>query len=236
VNLWALIQGTQSGNSIPATVLPCGLALPDFNGPTIAGSPTFGVSFPNTLFDGTFLTATPSTLTLSSSAPGAALTSSAAASLIGITFANPATAAWPSLATAQADEVDTDMDGQVGVTAPSKAGQRNESDSGVYSTIPVGLLGPETDQLYMALRSVIALNGTLTSCTQASGPATVSHLDDHTLGCHLTTGGNCSTAGNASQAAFVDTNSPTFTVSSATFQAQLLTTTMTCPNVRAALP
>jgi len=241
VNLWALVQGTQSGASFPVTVLPCGIALPDFNGPSIVGSPTFGVTFPDSLFDGTFLTATSSSLTLSSSSPGASFSSPAEANLIGIAFTNPVeddvTGAWPSLATAQGESLDTDMDTNPGVTADSKVGQRTEDDAGTYSAIPVGALGPDADKLYMALRSVVALGGTLTTCTTASGPATVSQINDHTVGCHLVAGGNCSTAGGAlSQAAFVDTNSPAFVVSSATFQAQLLAGSATCPNVRAGVP
>jgi hypothetical protein len=239
VDVWALMQGTQTGDSIATTVLPCGIGLPDFDGPAIAGPPIYGVAFPDSLFDGTFLTATASSLTVSSSAPGATLTSPAEANLLGITLADPTTAAWPGLAAAQAAEVDTDADGNPGVTALSKYGNgavRTENDGGTYSSIPAigtGIGGIGTaDELYMALRSVIALSGTLTSCTQASGPATVSHFDSHALGCHLVGGGNCS----SSQSSFVDNNSPTFAVTSATFAAQMLTNTGTCPNVRAALP
>jgi hypothetical protein len=239
VDVWALMQGTQTGDSIATTVLPCGIGLPDFDGPAIAGPPIYGVALPDSLFDGTFLTATASSLMVSSSVPGATFTSPAEANLLGITLADPTTAAWPSLAAAQAAEVDTDMDGNPGVTALSKYGNgmvRTENDGGTYSSIPAigtGIGGIGTaDELYMALRSVIALSGTLTTCTQASGPATVSHFDSHALGCHLVGGGNCSN----SQSSFVDNNSPTFAVTSATFAAQMLTNTGTCPNVRAALP
>jgi len=241
VDVWALVQGTQSGDSIPGTVLPCGITLPDFNGPAIVGSPTFGASFPDSLFDGSYLTATSSTVTVSSSTPGATFTSPAEANLLGIGFANPTTAAWPVLATAQADQVDMDADGNPGVTADSKVGQTTESGTGTYSGIPVSaaaaVFGPYASELYMALRSVIALDGTLTSCTQASGAATVSFLDNHSLGCQLSTGGNCTSA----ETTFVDTNSPHFAstggvVGTATFQAQKLTGTATCPNVKTALP
>jgi hypothetical protein len=236
VSLWALVTETQTGDSVASTVLPCGILLPPFAGPSFAGSPTFGVTFPNALFDGTYLTASSTTLTLSGSTPGATYTSPAEANMLGIAFANPTTASWPDMATAQADQVDMDMDGNPGVTANSDVGQPLPNDGGTYSQIPVGALGPYADQLYMAIRAVVALNGTLTSCTAASGPANVSHLDNHTLGCHLAAGGTCSSSGALSQAAFVDTNSPVFTVSSATFEAQALTTSDTCPNVRAALP
>jgi hypothetical protein len=236
VHLWGLVQGTQSGDTIPGTILPCGIVLPDFNGPSIINPvPTFGVTFPNSLFDGTYLTATSATVNVSSSSPGATFTSPSEANLIGITFANPATAAWPNYATAQTDAVD--VVGTIpGVTATSKVGQTTENDAGTYSPIPVGVFGPYADQLYMVLRSVVALNGTLTSCTQASGNASVSHLEDHTIGCHLAAGGTCTSTGALNQASFVDSNSPAFVVSSATFQAQLLTNASTCPNVRAALP
>jgi hypothetical protein len=235
VNLYGLVQGTQSGNTIPGTLLPCAIDLPDFYGPSAVGSPTFGVTFPDSLFDGTYLTATSATVDVSSSSPGATFTSPSEANLIGITFANPATAAWPNYTTAQADAVDV-VGTTPGVTATSKVGQTTANDSGTYSAIPVGVFGPYADQLYMVLRSVVALNGTLTSCTQASGNASVSHLEDHTIGCHLAAGGTCTSTGPLNQASFVDSNSPAFVVSSATFQAQMLTNAATCPNVRAAIP
>jgi hypothetical protein len=237
VHLWALVQGAQSGNSIATTVLPCGIGLPDFNGPAIVGSPTFGVAFPNSLFDGTFLTATTSSIDVSSSTPGATFTSPAEANLIGIAFANAATATWPNMATALSEQVDMDMDTHVGVTADSEAGQTTQSGTGTYSAIPVEIGIHTADHLYMTLRSVVALGGTLTSCTTAGGPATVSHIDDHTIGCHLT-GGSNTTAGDCSntQASFVDSNSPAFTVASATFQAKMLSNAATCPDVRSLIP
>src|SRR5580704_9043079 len=50
VDVWALMQGTQTGDSIATTVLPCGIGLPDFDGPAIAGPPVYGVAFPDSLF------------------------------------------------------------------------------------------------------------------------------------------------------------------------------------------
>jgi hypothetical protein len=234
VNLWALIQGTQTGNTLTGTEVPCGIVLPDFA--AVIGNMTYGVTFPNSLFDNTYLTPVSSSLTVGSSMPGATLASGAVANLIGISFANPATAAWPNLATAQADQVDADADGQVGVTALPKTGAI--PGGGTYASIPVNLIPTVyADRLYMTLRSVIALNGTLTSCTQTSGSATVSHLDNHIIGCHVQ-GGAAGSAGNctAAEAMFADTNSPKLTASSATFSAVKLTNAATCPNVRAALP
>jgi hypothetical protein len=233
VHLWALVQGTQTGNTLSGTELPCGITLPDFS--AVLGLLTYGVSFPNSLFDSGYLTAVSSSLTVGSTMPGATLTSPDVANLIGISFANPATAAWPNLATAQTDQVDQDKDMQVGVTAVPKSG-------GIYSSIPVALPPfPQpvvyADLLYFALRSVISLNGKLTSCTQASGSATVSHLDNHIIGCHVQ-GADAGAAGNctAAETMFADTNSPVLTASSATFNAVMLTNAATCPNVRVALP
>jgi hypothetical protein len=230
VNFWALIQGTESGTTLSGTIVPCGIMLPDFM--SFVGGLTYGVTFPNnTIFDSGDLTPVSASLTVSSTAPGATLTTAAEANLIGINFANPATAAWPNLATAQADQVDADKDGNPGVTAIPKSGSP-------YSPIPVQLIPTVyADQLYFTLRSVISLNGTLSTCTTASGNATVSHLDNHIIGCRtMAADGGVGTNCTGAEAMFADMNSPALTASSAKFTASMLTTAATCPNVRAALP
>ena len=44
---------------------------------------------------------------------------------------------------------------------------------------------------YVASRLAFSLQGTLYSCTQASGPATVTHIDTRIFGCELESGSNC---------------------------------------------
>jgi hypothetical protein len=91
----------------------------------------------------------------------------------------------------------------------------------------------------MTLRSVVSLSGSLTSCTEVQGTATVSHLDNHVIGCHIYGQPQTDAGANhctADQATFVDGNSPALVASSATFDSVLLGDAPTCPDVRAALP
>lgn len=197
---------------------------------------TYGVTFPNSLFDGTDLTAVAGAINVSVSSPGATFTSPATANLIGIAFANPTTAAWPNLATAQADQVDMDVDSHPGVTATPKTGTPASGNAYANPPLALSLFFPRADSLYMALRSVMTLNGTLTSCTAASGAASIAHMDDHIIGCHVAGGGACT----ATQISFVDGNSPVLMprtgANAPTFSAVKLTTAASCPNVRAAIP
>jgi hypothetical protein len=230
VTFWALIQGTENGTTLSGTIVPCGIALPDFM--SSIGGLTYGVTFPNSIFDGGHLTPVNASLTVSSTAPGATVTTAAEANLIGINLANPATAAWPNLMTAQTDQVDADADGNPGVTGIPKSGTP-------YSSIPVQIVPTAiyASQLYFALRSVISLNGTLNTCTNASGNATVSHLDNHIIGCRtMAADGGIGSLCTSTETTFADNNSPVLTTNSAKFTASMLTNAATCPNVRAALP
>ncbi len=236
--IWALIQGTQSGLTIPGTVQGCGLGLPDFSGTLLPE--TYGVTLANSMWD--MLTPSSGSITVSNTSPTATYTSTANTTLIGIgtgpvswTAGNDASAdGWPPLAIAEADQLDMDNDGHPGVTATAKTG-------GNYSYPPITaniFALQRTDSIYMTLRSILALNGALTSCTAASGTANVTAMDNHIVGCHIQGLGTDAGADfcNSTETTFLDTNSPHLTPHAATFSAVKLTTAANCTDVRAALP
>ncbi len=239
--LWALIQGTENGLSVPGTVQPCGLDLPDFGGTLLPE--TYGVTFANAMWD--LQPTTTGTITVSNTSATATYTSTLNSTLIGIgttptawppNDAGPGTM-WPPLATAQADQIDGDNDGKNGVTATPKTGTPTGgilpyADPPVTSNI---FALQRSDSLYMALRSVLTLNGALTSCTAASGDATVSAMDNHIIGCHVA-GDAAANFCDSTETTFLDTNSPHLTPHAATFTAVKMANAATCTNVRAAVP
>jgi hypothetical protein len=244
-HLWALItSGAETSLSYPGTVVPCGIDLPPFSS-ALSGGTSYGAVFPNSLFDGTTGTNLPSVsgaVMVSNNGDTATFTSAATTNLIGIGTTPMAWTAWPSLATAEADQIDMDNDGHWGVTANAKTG------TGFANIpIPVDFATKSADQLFMTLRSVMSLNGSLSgNCTSASGPANVTAMDNHIIGCHIAGAGTdagadfcTTTSGNPlvdSETSSLDKNSPVLAPGTATFSAVKLTTTGTCPNVRAALP
>jgi hypothetical protein len=224
---------------VPGDVYPCDIQIPDFQS-FISTTTTYGVTFPTSIFDNlpTYYAshAVPTgTVNLGSSAPGATYTTPAQASLLGLTMANATTAAWPAMSTG-ITSADMDNDSKVGITGITKTG-------GSYGNPPIlaGGLGNAT-KLYMALRSVIALNGKLenpshaASCSEASGAATVTFTDSHIVGCFQQpfptgTPADCT----AAQTANLDGNRPLLAPGSATFDAIKLsssTTGQTCTTVR----
>jgi hypothetical protein len=237
VEIWALLSptGSASGTSIPATIRPCNIVLPDFG--SIIGE-TYGATFPSTLFDHTppYLTAVSTTLTFGATTAPTTFTVPGETNLIGMSA--PATGAWPSAASG-VTEVDMDVDGEPGVTAISKAPP-------TYSYVPTTIIPSlpdlnlvRADKLYMAIRFVTSsLSGSMSSCTAASGgtnSVVVDDMDSHILGCHVYSvdggAGDCT----ATQATFVDNNRPVFAIDSASFTAAVVTTA-NCASVVAALP
>jgi hypothetical protein len=132
---------------------------------------------------------------------------------------------------------DPDMDGNPGVTIDVAQGAQ-------YSYIPVGVPAfgapvVTSDKLYVAIRQVTELAGTFTDCDHTSGSVSIPQIDgapainSHILGCELTAGGNCTTAGSNSQASFVDNTQPVFTpTGTASFASLRLPDSATCATVR----
>ncbi len=229
------VEGTrvQTGNTTTDTSTVCGIALPDFSGTNFVGGETYGVRFPSSLFDNNYIPTFEIQGTLSDSTSTASFSTQVSASLLGITLANPTTAAWPTTVTTA---VDSDQDGNPGVTIDVATG-------GIYSNVPVDLSKDRADELYVVIRQVSSLSGSATDCDHVSGTASIPKIpdtptgkygiDSHIIGCELVGGGNCSPA----QTSFADGTQPVFSPSGQpTFTSVRLPAVTTCANVRKILP
>ncbi|HEX4445081.1 MAG TPA: hypothetical protein VH044_00030 [Polyangiaceae bacterium] len=227
LQVWAMLKGTQSGNSIPATVGICGITLPDFPSSSIAGNELYGLMFPNTLFDHApaFLPTVSTTITLGGTTPGSTWSVPTIAFLLGLTLTNPVTDAWPSTPET-VSQVDMDQDTKFGITVPYKSG-------GSYSFVPVNISkSVRADKAYLAARLAASFSATLsTGCTGVTGTATVTSFDTHIGGCEHSTGGDCTTT----ESDFTDSNRPAYTAGAATLALVKVAAAATCADVRGAL-
>ncbi len=226
LNFWVMVKGTQSGTSIPITMVPCEITIPDFSSSPAGGNELYGVTFPNTLFDHAppYLPSTSGTVTLGGSSPGSTYSLPVVAFLIGDSLTNPTTDAWPAVA--MVTQVDMDQDGKFGVTTPYKTG-------GTYQFVPLDLgKSARSDKAYLAARLAASFSGTLSSCTGIAGSATVTHLDTHIIGCEISGGGgDCMTT----QSNFADSNRPAYMIGAASLSLVKVADAATCADVRSAL-
>jgi hypothetical protein len=150
--------------------------------------------------------------------------------------ADGGTFAWPNSSFAFPSGTtfpDDDNDGNPGITATPL-----EGNGYVDPPTGVGISGsyPEANLIYLALRTDLALSGAWTSCSDLSGNATVTQLDDHVIGCHISGGSNCTANAANTQADFVDQNRAVYVPGSSTFTAKVLPTGAACSDVLSALP
>jgi hypothetical protein len=125
---------------------------------------------------------------------------------------------------------DCDGDTKPGLTALPHAGDG-------YVLPPTSALGAllggnRADEVYTVFRLVTSNMTTRTSCQEASGTATVTHFDNHVVGCHVSGMGECTSA----EADFVDANRTVFQVTSATITTSIVPDGATCQDVRNKLP
>jgi hypothetical protein len=226
-SFWAKLDLTRSGNSLSGTITPCGDVAPDFSARIGLLTEKYGITFPNaTIFDRSpELPSTSVTAALSTQSPGATISFNPAAWLVGATMSDPVNGTWPSRTALTT--VDPDADGKPAVTGTYKT-------SSGFSQVPCDQLGSARAMRgYVATRVKFTLSGTLSSCTQSTGSATVPDVDAHTVGCRLTGGADCSD----SQADYLDSQAPNWQVKTpTTYSLTRLGTASTCANVRAALP
>jgi len=241
IKQWIKGVRLQHGSQLEDTTVVCGIQLPDFRGTLVVAGQTYGVLFPDSLFDGMGLPSFKVDAMVGSSAPGAAFSASASAAMLGLTLTNPTTDAWPAnVETA----TDPDNDGTPGVTASVAQGPvPPPSDAGSYSYIAVGIPAPfqpveVSQKLRLAIRQITEVTGTVVDCDHISGAATIPQIagayaiNSHVIGCELLDGGDCSEA----QASFVDNTQPVFAPSGTTsYTSVRLPAGATCATVRAAL-
>jgi hypothetical protein len=231
IHLWNLSRlnaanGTLSGNETRS----CGTVLPEFGlngaGQLVTGGNKVHVEIPHPLWDAPTIPRLESRGRLAGWDPGSAFNIDGTVALIGMTSADPL-GPWPD-SYSQIMAVDADNDGNPGFTAVPKSG------SG-YVQPPTGLgfLGsaPTAERLYLASRTVVSLEGKLSSCTDVSGVAKVMFFDSHVVGCRVR-GVNCT----PQQTDFVDSSRTVYKVMSATFRAKKIPDGSSCEDARAALP
>jgi hypothetical protein len=234
------IRTVKAGATID-TATVCGITLPDFSGTNFVGGETYGVRFPDSLFDSSFLPSFAIQGTLSDATPRAFFNTKAAAVLLGMTLANAATVAWP---TPVNTSVDSDKDGLGGVTVTAATGPTPDG-TGNYSNFPVDIASDRANRLGIVIRQVTQLAGQASDCDHISGTVTIPQLpntptgkyaiDSHVIDCKLVDGSACA----PSQAAFLDGTQPVFspamTAGAATFISVRMTSG-TCAAVRQTLP
>jgi hypothetical protein len=241
IQQWVKSTRTQQGTSTTDVAVVCGISLPDFSGTDFVGGETYGVRFPNSLFDHNYLPPFSFFGSLSDRSAHAFFTTKTSAALLGITLPNANTAAWPSTVTTA---VDSDMDGNPGVTVTTATGP-TPGGSGVYSDFPVDVLADRANEIGIVIRQVTQLSGAATDCDHLSGAVTIPKLpaaasgkfaiDSHVVGCTLVDGGACSSA----QVGFLDGTQPVFSPVAGSGQATFASVRMsspTCADVRQALP
>jgi hypothetical protein len=242
IEQWILSDRTLSGLKTTDSALVCGIKLPDFSGTGFAGGETYGVRFPDSLFDNGFIPTIAIVGVLGDTTPTATFTTQLTPVLLGLTLANPTTAAWPAtISTA----VDTDKDMEPGVTANAAIGPiaGGAADGGSYQPIPVDVFGDRASEVYVVIRQVTALSGGASDCDHMSGSVTIPKIpdtangkyaiDSHVIGCGLAGGtGDCS----AMQIGFVDGTQPVFTPTAGATFTSVRMPTGTCASARQALP
>ncbi len=239
IRQWIKGVRVQTGMSTADATVVCGIELPDFQETAIAGGETYGVKFPDSLFDTLdggygYLPTFTVNAALSGLTPGSTYSTTTTAVLLGLTMTSPTTTPWPATISTQAD---MDQDTKPGITTAVAQGS-------TYSDVPTQippLFGQpaRANKLYVAIRQVTIVTGTVQDCDHMAGTVAIpqinskSAIDSHVMGCALSAGGDCTTT----QASFVDNTQPVFTPSGATdFHSVRLATGATCADVRAALP
>jgi hypothetical protein len=235
IKQWLLGTRTMSGTTVTDTTAVCGIQLPDFHGSALVNE-AYGIRFPNALFDSGDLSTFTIPGTVSGSTPTATYTTSPVAVLLGLTLANPTTAAWPGTITTAVDE---DGDHEPGITA-------NVAQGGGFSNVPLDfsvVTGPNSvaraNRLYLAIRQVTSVSAHFTDCDHATGSVTVPQLgsgastkyaiDSHVIGCGLVGG---TTDCTATQTTFVDQNQPVFVPTATQFVSTRMPAGTSCATVR----
>jgi hypothetical protein len=243
VHVWLLAKFTANGDQFTGSSQTCGLSLPDLAlnglGAIAAGGSKVQITIPASVWSAPSMPTYDSTGSQTGWGPPSTFTINPTLALIGLTLpsgTNAATYAWPSSSwdfPSGTTYPDSDGDGNPGITASPLSG-----NGYVYPPTAIGLGGsaPSADQVYLATRTQVSLNGNWTSCTDLSGTADVSEFNNHVVGCHIHGGSACTTGAANTQADFIDQNRTVYAPGSATFVAKTLSSTGTCADALSAVP
>jgi len=225
IHVWGKEVLTVSGNKLTGTLQACGIVLPATTLNALGGGGMILIEVPTASWDAPSMPHFQIDGTQTGPNVGDTLTYNYAA-LIGFTMADGATAAWPASYTGITMTNDAEGDMHPGLTSIPR--------SGTGYTLPPTSIAQSTraDQLYIVVRQVTAATLTRTACDQTSGAATLSHLDNHIIGCHVMGASDCM----PDEINFIDQNRAIYEITGATAQTKVVADTATCADVRAALP
>ena len=225
VHIWGKVAFTVAGNTLTGMLQACGITLPPTTLAALAGGGMLQIEIPDAAWDAPSMPRFPVDGTQTGWTVGGTLNFSYAA-LIGLTFANATTAAWPSSYTGITMTNDAEGDANVGLTAIPR--------SGAGFTLPPTSIMQTTraDEVYIVTRQVTAVTLSRTGCDGSSGSATFTHFNNHVVGCHVMGGADCT----SNEINFIDANRTIYEVVSATAATKVVADTATCADVRAALP
>lgn len=245
--IWLLTTySADSSNKITGTTFSCGNAPAvltlSATGDIALGVPTgmtglIKPEYPADSWDGTPGTAI--TGTLGGTNIGSSFEIDPSVTLYGLKASDPLsdpTMKWPGSYSALTMSDLTYADGGAYVAGTGHPGIRGTFDS----TPPYYLSGtslapgaPKADQFWSATRTQLSLYGLSKSCTETTGKANVTLINNRVVGCELVDdGGPCTT----DQYGFLDSNTTQYAPGSATFDSKDLASTATCADVLTALP
>jgi hypothetical protein len=197
--VWQLDELSYDGNVVTVKEKGCGTDnTPDLVSPLFRE--TYSSYIPNSVYDPLPL-ATGAPWPQAGIVPGSAFTTPSDAGGAGIDLgSDPTTAPWPASHTDVTSWVDTDGDGEPGVTLwPRLPSQLNDRGSGYYSYLPAraGIGGTSfyVDQrvqcMSVAVRVITHLEATVESCTRITGTVVNENTQGRVEGCTLVPKGTC---------------------------------------------
>lgn len=210
IEQWALVERrVLDDHTLEEVVRPCGSAIPTYRALAIYGGEEYGVSFPDALFDSGVLPTLTGTTWIGGHSPGNVYDTRPLPLTLGVDLPQASTAHWPKrLAELTPHVVDSDEDGQPGVTAVAR-------QDGSLVLPPVNTTkSRRATKFHIALRNVIGARGKIISCDRFEGSAVVAEvagkpaISSTILGCELTDSSACSRA----QATLANTFQPAYQV------------------------
>lgn len=208
----------------------CGIVTPDLESATSAGL-LMNTVIPDRMWNSSIMAVTTLTGTYSSRGDDAAYFTDLTGMVLGWRTADVINDPWPARGQdLVAVNVDSDSDKKIGITVVPRSDYP-------YKLPTVGIEnsegeGPYADEIYLATRAVMRLEGTRTSCTTATGWAVVYRLESRVIGCHVKDGADCTPA----EAQLLDDRNVVYDTHIGIFEMAQVPHTVNCEEVRAALP
>jgi hypothetical protein len=241
------VYNVDSNNKVTGTSTPCGTEAADLTlsdlGATATGVPQG--SEVRSEYPSQFWAGAPSTNitgVIGGTNIGSSFEVDPNVSLIGIAATDPLsdpTMKWPGSVTAIPTSDWTYLDGGAYVANAGQPGLEGIFYNGampfVLPRTSLSATSPQVDHLWLLSRTALSLYGKTTSCTETTGTATVTQLNNHIAGCQIVDdGGPCTQA----QYQFLDSNTTQYAPATGTFDAVQLTggASATCADVLAKLP